>query len=160
MELIIIAAMTKSGVIGIGGKLPWHLPSEQRFFKHVTLGHTVIMGRKTFESIGHPLQGRDNIVLTSRQAPLHPNVDQVSTLQDALDRCSQESKVFIIGGAGIYRDALEIADTLLLTVIDHPFYGDIHFPHWDRNLFTAVGTTRVLDPVPYTITMYRRSLEV
>lgn len=155
MEIIIIAAMTPDGVIGAGQAMPWHLPSEQRFFKAITMGSTLIMGRKTFESIGRPLPGRTNIVLTGRQAVLHPSVHQVPSLTDAFSLCGDE-RIFIIGGAQVYREALPYAHTLLLTIIEHPYPGDILFPKWDKSHFSLAGECRVLDAVPYTIKLFRR----
>ncbi|WP_028585721.1 dihydrofolate reductase [Desulfogranum mediterraneum] len=157
MEIILIAAMTQDRVIGYQNRIPWNLPSEQRFFKQVTMGHPLIMGRKTFESIGHPLPGRTNIVITSRQDCPFAGCLHVSSLDQALDHCRDRDKVFIIGGAQLYQEALVLADSLLLTLIDHPFPGDTFFPEFDSTTFPLVGQVAVLEPVPYTITLRRRT---
>jgi len=124
----IIAAVASNGVIGRDGGLPWHLPGDLRRFRELTVGHAVIMGRKTYESIGRPLPDRVNIVI-SRQTGFAPSgVVVAGSLQEALALAAGESEVFICGGGEIYRQALPLADRIYLTRLDRPYGGDVHFP--------------------------------
>lgn len=134
----IIVAMGKNRVIGNGGKIPWDLPADLEYFRKVTLGHAVIMGRKTHESIGRALPGRMNIVIT-RQKSYLPKGDGVlvsGSLVDAIrimkeNRLGNFSDIFVIGGAEIYKEALLVADQLRITFIDGDFPGDVFFPEFD-----------------------------
>ena len=128
MKVVIIAAIAEDGTIGHAGKIPWHISDDLKRFKRVTMGHPVIMGRKTYESIGQPLPGRRNIVLTHH--PMGP--DQFPDLPSALESC-RDDVVFIIGGRQVYRAALPLADTFLLTHVKHPGGGDTKFPKYDRS---------------------------
>ena len=132
MKIALIAAVAEDGTIGNAGKIPWHLSDDLKRFKRLTLGHPVIMGRKTFESIGKPLPGRRNIVLTRQ-----PGTDHFPSLEAALKSCGDET-VFIIGGAEAYRAALPVADTLLLTHVKHPGGGDTKFPDYDRSQWKEI----------------------
>jgi dihydrofolate reductase len=127
MKVAIIAAIAEDGTIGNAGRIPWHISEDLKRFKRLTMGHPVIMGRNTFESIGKRLPGRRNIVLTRQSGP-----DHFPSLDAALKSCGDET-VFIIGGAEVYRAALPVADTLLLTHVKHPGGGDTKFPDYDRN---------------------------
>jgi dihydrofolate reductase len=127
MLSIIVAAGTNN-VIGRDNGLIWHMPNDLRFFKEKTSGHTIIMGRKTFDSMGRPLPNRRNIVIT-RDAKLKiAGCDVVGSLQEALALCKGEEETFIVGGEEIYRQSLPLADRVYLTRIDHVFEGDRHFP--------------------------------
>lgn len=148
--------MTPSHVIGNKNAIPWHVPSEQCFFKHVTMGHPIIMGRKTFESIGRPLSGRKNVIITSGKKGLVDGCLFVPTLDQALSLCTQEARVFIIGGAQLYKKGMDKADTLLMTLIEQDFAGDTFFPDIPSKTFKAVGVVRSLGPINYTITKYIR----
>jgi dihydrofolate reductase len=135
MKTAIIAAIAPDGTIGHEGRIPWHLTDDLKRFKRLTIGHAVIMGRKTFESLGKPLPGRRNIVLT-RNPQFH--ADGVTTFPDldaALASCGHagETTAFIIGGAEVYRQALEKADALLLTHVHQQIAGDTKFPPYDRS---------------------------
>jgi dihydrofolate reductase len=156
LEIIIIAAMTASHVIGNKNSIPWHLPSEQCFFKHVTMGHPIIMGRKTFESIGRPLPGRQNIIITGRKKGLVDGCLFVPTLQQALSLCTKDTRVFIIGGAQLYKEGMDRADTLLITLIEQDHDGDTFFPNIPSKKFKAVGIACSLGPINYRITKYKR----
>lgn len=132
MKLSIIVAATPNGVIGKGGKIPWRIPEDMRHFKEVTTGHIVIMGRKTFESIGKPLPNRLNIVLTSNPSTLCDEVAAACDLDEALGFASvmQEKwheEVFVIGGERVYREAMSHADRIYLTSIDRDIEGDTFF---------------------------------
>jgi len=127
-RVYLVAAVAANRVIGAGGKLPWRLPEDLRHFKALTLGHPVIMGRKTWESIGRPLPGRRSIVISRNSAYMAPGAEVVTSLDDALGLCDGAPEAFVIGGAELYRLALARADRLLITEIDHDFDGDTRFP--------------------------------
>ena len=137
--MYLIAAVAANGVIGAGNRMPWRLPEDLRHFKEVTLGHPVIMGRKTFDSIlaslGKPLPGRENIVV-SRQAGLEiAGVSIASSIEGALAFCIGEPVVFVIGGGEIYRAALPLADGIVMTEIRKDYAGDTKFPEFERSAF-------------------------
>lgn len=128
MPINLIVAMAKNRVIGIDNKMPWHLPADFAWFKKNTLGHAVIMGRKTFESIGRPLPGRRNLVV-SRNLDWHAEGCEVfNSLAVALASCEAVAQTFVIGGASLYSEALPIADRLYLTEVDAAPGGDTYFP--------------------------------
>jgi len=127
----LILAMAENGVIGRGGGLPWHLPKDLRHFKQLTVDHTVIMGRKTFEEIKQPLANRRNVVI-SRDPDFHPRgVTVVPSLEEALALGATEDEVFVIGGGEIFRLALPRADRLYLTLVHAKVEGDTTFPPLD-----------------------------
>lgn len=139
MKLIIIAALNKNRVIGNNGKLLWHLSEDLKRFKRLTLGHTVLMGRKTYESMGKPLVDRRNVVLTSKSLT---GVETYPGIGIALDALKEEEKVFIIGGGEIYEQFLERADELHLTIVDNDLDGDTYFPEYEHLIgprFTLVN---------------------
>lgn len=129
-RLNLIVAVARNNVIGLGGKMPWHLPAELAYFKQITTGHPIIMGRKTFESIGRPLPGRRNIVVTHNRQWQHQGVDVVHSLADAIARidATNDTAAFVIGGATLYVEALDHADQIYLTTIDADISGDTYFP--------------------------------
>jgi dihydrofolate reductase len=127
MNLIIIAALNKKRVIGRGGKIPWHIPEDIQRFKELTMGHTVLMGRKTYESIGNHLPGRRNVVITSQNLS---GVEQYHSVGDALASLVSEEKVFVIGGGEIYRQTIDKADELILTIVENDEEGDVSFPDY------------------------------
>ena len=127
-RLTLIVARARNGVIGKDNAMPWKIPGEQAYFKRVTMGHPIIMGRKTWESIGRPLPGRRSIVVTRNGAFAAPGAEVVHNLQAALALCAGAAEAFVIGGAELYRLALPLADRLLITEIDHDFDGDTFFP--------------------------------
>ncbi|BCS54643.1 dihydrofolate reductase [Geobacter sp. SVR] len=132
MPIRIIAAMTGEGVIGAGNKLPWHIPAELQLFRQLTLGGTVIMGRRTFQSIGRPLPGRHNIVLSST-VPVLEGAQTARSFGEALDKGRQAQRpIFIIGGVQLFREALPIADGMYISLIHHPYPGDVYFPPFDQ----------------------------
>jgi dihydrofolate reductase len=133
--LSLIVAMTEERVIGRNGQLPWHLSEDLKRFKRVTMGHPIVMGRKTFESIGKPLPGRKNIVV-SQTAGFRPDgVEVVSSLKNALDRVGPSNDLFVIGGARMFEEALPLAGRIYLTLIHRNFPGDVFFPpvNWNNN---------------------------
>ncbi len=133
MKLIIIAALSRNRVIGNDGKLPWHISEDLKRFKRLTTNHVVLMGRKTFESLGKPLPNRRNVVLTSRTIP---DVETYPALAQALQALEKEEKVFVIGGGEIFAQLLEHADELHLTLVDREVEGDTYFPPYEHLLGT------------------------
>lgn len=138
-ELALIAAVARNGAIGKDNALLWRLPEDLKFFKRTTLGCPVLMGRKTFESIGRPLPGRRNVVITRNAQWTHEGVDVVHSLDEALALVTTEAKVFVIGGGELYAQALPLADQIILTEVDADFEGDTFFPTWDRQSFTETA---------------------
>lgn len=125
MRLSIIAALNRDRVIGIGGNLPWHVSEDLRRFKRLTIGHTVLMGRKTYESLGKPLPNRRNVVLTARSIP---GVETYPAISPALLALQDQEQVFVIGGGELYAQMLDSADALYLTIVDQQVQGDTFFP--------------------------------
>ncbi len=130
-RVTIIVARARDGVIGRGNALPWHLPEDLQHFKATTLGHPIVMGRRTFESIGRPLPGRRNIVVSADPHWSHAGCERAGSLEDALRRCAGLPEAFVVGGARLYRQAMAIADRLIVTDIDLAVEGDAHFPDVD-----------------------------
>ena len=134
-RLIAIVGMASNRVIGKNGTLPWHLPEDLKFFKKTTMGHPILMGRKTFESIGKPLPGRQNIVLSSTLPP-REGVDVIRNFGELAQVCESSQTVFLIGGAQLFDTLLPQCDGLYLTWIEHPYEGDTWFPEFE-DLFEA-----------------------
>ncbi len=129
-----IAAMAHSRVIGMDGDMPWHMPEDLKHFRRMTQGKTVIMGRKTFDSIGKkPLPNRRNIVITRQADLVCDGCDVFNDLQQALDSCGAEEEIMVVGGSSLYEQAMPIADRMYLTFIDAVFDGDTVFPAWDSD---------------------------
>ncbi len=136
MKIVLIAALAEDGTIGNEGRIPWHISDDLKRFKRLTMGHPILMGRKTYESIGKPLPGRTNIVLT-RNPQFRPaeGVRSFASLDAALEFCRQQKAdtAFVIGGADLYRQSIDRADTLLLTHVHQRIDGDTKFPDFDRS---------------------------
>ena len=158
--LTLLAAVARNGVIGIDNRLPWHLPADLKHFKALTLGHTVIMGRKTWESLPakfRPLPGRRNIVVT-RDGTYRAEGAVVALSLPAAVAAAENGEAFVIGGAELYAAALPLADRLQLTEIGAEFEGDIHFPpidpcHWHE---TSRETHRAEADFDYAFVTYER----
>ena len=144
MKMSLIVAVSRNGVIGLDNQLPWHLPDDLQYFKSVTMGKPLVMGRKTYDSIGRPLPGRTNIVITRDASWSAPGVNVATTLDDALllarKACldSGVDEVMVIGGEQIYRMTITVADRLYVTEVDAEIAGDAFFPtidpqQWQRN---------------------------
>lgn len=133
MIVSMISAMAQNRVIGLNGSMPWHLPADLAHFKRCTMGCPVIMGRKTFDSIGKPLPGRKNIVLTRSDKLSLPGCELVNSLGDALAMVSNETEIFIIGGQQLYQQALSLSHRLYLTHIDAQLDGDTYFPDYSHS---------------------------
>jgi dihydrofolate reductase len=131
-RIYLVAAVASNGVIGIDGRLPWHLPEDLKHFKKLTLGHPIIMGRKTWESLGKALPGRENIVVSSRPGYEAAGAAVASSLGAALALCAGEPVVFVIGGHRLFVDSLPLASGIVLTEIQREFDGDTWFPDFDR----------------------------
>jgi dihydrofolate reductase len=131
-RIYLIAAVAQNGVIGVDGKLPWRLPEDLQHFKRLTLGHPVIMGRKTWESVGKALSGRKNIVVTSNPGYAAPGAVVAASLKAALAACGGAPSVFVIGGHGLFVESLPVASALELTEIQRDYAGDTWFPAFDR----------------------------
>ena len=157
-SLILIAAVARNGGIGKDNALLWRLPEDLKFFKRTTLGCPVIMGRKTFESIGRPLPGRRNIVVTRNTAWQHDGVDVAHTLEEARALAASEPRVFVIGGGELYAQALPVADELILTEVESDFEADTFFPSYDLTAFTEVSRESHMADAgwPYHFVVYQR----
>lgn len=138
-RVVIVAAVGRNGVIGVDGRLPWQIPDDLARFKQLTMGHVLVMGRATFESIGRPLPGRSTIVLTHRANWSHDGVEVAGSLERALALAAgREQDVFIAGGAEVYRSALGVADGMELTEVDAEPEGDTWFPEVDWSEWSEV----------------------
>ena len=144
MELIIIAALSENNVIGLDNKLPWAIPEDLAYFKQVTRGYPIIMGRKTYESIGRPLPKRLNVILTRQQDYQPKKTITHSSLEDALqdEKVQTYDKAFIIGGQSVYEQALPLADILKLTRVHKTVEGDSYFPKIDYTQW--METSRII----------------
>ena len=133
MKLSVIVAMAANRVIGHANRLPWHLPADLKHFKATTLGKPVLMGRKTWESIGRPLPGRINIVITRDTAYEADGCVVVHSLDEAIRAAGETAEAMVIGGAELYRQALPLANKLYLTLVHGEFTGDTRFPQWRQD---------------------------
>jgi dihydrofolate reductase len=137
-KVTIIAAMARNLAIGLDGDMPWHLPGELRHFKQTTIGKPIVMGRKTWESIGQRLPGRQNIVVTRNRSLQAPGCDVVGSLDEAI-RIARGEEVMLIGGGQLYRQALAFSDRMILTLVDCEPEADTWFPEWQRDDWLQVG---------------------
>jgi dihydrofolate reductase len=162
--LSIIVAMTEARVIGIENRLPWSIPEDLKRFKKITLGHPILMGRKTFESIGHVLPGRTNIVITRERAYRVQGAAVCHSLQEALEwakRSPGHEEIFVIGGSEIFRLALPLASRIYLTEVHWPFDGDTHFPDFEESAYKEVQReTLSQDPAAVLRILERKSPEI
>ncbi len=158
--LSIIVAMAKNRVIGINNTLPWHLPADLKHFKALTMGHHIVMGRKTYESIGKPLPGRTSVVVTRNADYSAPGVIVVNSLDAAMAACGKDEEIFVIGGAELYAQALSLIHTLYVTEIQQDIAGDAHFPLLDKNQWQEVSRERLSQEIPqpleYHFVVYQR----
>ena len=152
-RLTLIAAVAEGGVIGRDGAIPWRVPGELARFKETTMGHPLVMGRKTFESIGRPLPGRRCIVITRSLAWRHPGVETAHSFAEALALAGPADEVFVAGGGQVYAEALPFAHRMILSVIPQDHEGDAHFPAWSPSQWREVSRT----PYPgYAVVTYER----
>ena len=161
MIVSLIAAMTDARVIGNAGALPWRIPEELKAFKRITTGHAIVMGRKTWESIGRPLPGRLNVVITRQRdyqangAVVVPSLAAAFELAEAR-QAEFGDEIFVIGGSEIYREALPHADRIYLTRVNQAFEGDTYFPDFDEAAYDAQRTGEGTFPVPYSMWLLER----
>lgn len=149
-QLSIIVAMAKNRTIGVNNTLPWRCPEDLKHFKALTMAHHMIMGRKTFDSIGKPLPGRTTMVVTRDRDLKIEGCLIAHSLQDAIAACATDTETFIVGGAEIYAQSLELADTLYITEIQQDVEGDAHFPEFDKSVWqeTAREVRSQTEPQP------------
>ena len=165
MKICQIACMSQNRVIGKDNKLPWHIPEDMKFFKEKTLGHPIIMGRKTFESLSvKPLPRRPNIIITRNTRYIHPKETFVfHNIEEAFQLCKEKKElwgdeVYICGGAEIYRQTLNVSDYIYLTIVHKDFEGDAFFPEFDLNIFKEVERKDFNSaPIPFSFITYRRT---
>jgi dihydrofolate reductase len=159
MPISLIAAVARNGTIGRGGRLPWRLPDDLARFKRLTLGHTVLMGRRTWESLGRPLPGRRNVVLSHDASFAAPGCEAVHSVREAT-ALAAGSELFVIGGAGVYAAFMPLAERLFITHIDTEVRGDATFPAIDPGTWRMVeetpGTVDRRNPLPHRFAVYER----
>lgn len=141
-ELSVIAAIARNGTIGRDNTLPWHLPEDLKHFKALTMGHHIIMGRKTYVSLGRLLPGRTTVIVSRNQDYAVSGAKVVSSLRQAIQACAGDEEIFVIGGAELYREALPMAGRLYLTEIDEDFDGDAFFPEYPQSAWREVARER------------------
>ncbi len=159
-KLYIIVAMAQNRTIGVNNTLPWRCPEDLKHFKTLTMGHHMIMGRKTFDSIGKPLPGRTTVVVTRDRNLQIEGCVMAHSLQDAIRACAGDSETFIVGGAEIYAQALPMADTLYITEIQQDVAGDAHFPEFDKRQWKETSrearSQETPQPLEYHFVTYQR----
>jgi len=158
MELILIAAMAANRVIGFHNTIPWRIPEEMAHFKATTMGHPLIVGRITYQSIGGPLPGRRMIVVSGNPA-FRPHADcaAAASLAEAIALCAGAAKVFVGGGVRLYREALPLADTLILTVIGQNYEGDAFFPDFSDLSYECIEQKILPAAIPLRVETHRRT---
>jgi dihydrofolate reductase len=160
VKLSLIVAMSENRVIGRDKDLPWHIPEDLKYFKKVTKGHPMIMGRKTFESIGRPLPQRRNIVLTRQEGFQLQGAEVFKSFDEALSVLRSElppgAEVFVIGGEEIFRLALPLADKIYLTLVHDEFEGDAFFPEFDESKFIQSDLGTGVGELPHTYFTFER----
>ena len=153
--IALIAAMTPDRVIGREGRIPWNIPGEQKRFKELTMEHTIVMGRRTYEEIGRPLPGRRTIVVSTTKNFDQPGCRTVASLPEALALSAGED-VYISGGSRLYEEALPLADVLYLTEIERKIEGDTYFPEFDESRYLKRVEEKHGGEIPYTYVTYMR----
>lgn len=161
MTLAHIVAASENDVIGAAGALPWSIPEDLKFFRDTTRGHAVIMGRKTFDSLGKPLPNRLNVIVTRQPDFQAPGAIVVPTLEAAYEECKKHvgkwgDLVFIIGGGEIYKQSLKDVDLVYLTRIHLPYTGDAKYPQIDESQFNEISRRKCAGNPSYTFLTYRR----
>ena len=163
MTVAFLLAMDRNRAIGLRNELPWRLPADLKYVKALTMGHTLLMGRKTYESIGRPLPGRRNVILT-RRADYHPaGCEVVRSVEEALSRYGAEDELFVFGGAEIFRLFLPNVERMYITLIDHEFEADTFFPEMDMGGWELVsnvqGVTDEKNPYTYYFRRYEKKAD-
>lgn len=157
-KLSLIAAVAENGVIGLDNALPWHLPEDLKRFRALTTGHHIIMGRKTYESLNRLLPDRTTVIVTRNPQYHVPGALVANSLTSAIELCSADPEIFLIGGAELYKEGLELADRLYLTEVHQPFDGDAYFPSWDRRQWREISRERhtSVKGLPFSYATYDR----
>jgi dihydrofolate reductase len=158
-RVYLVAAVAANGIIGVNGQLPWHIPEELKHFKKLTLGHPIIMGRKTWESLKKgPLPQRENIVVTRQSGYEAPGAAVANSLEAALALCIGEPVAFVIGGTELFKESLPVAAGMVLTEIQRDYEGDTWFPKWDRSQWkeTQRETHTAADGMRFDFVLYER----
>jgi dihydrofolate reductase len=159
--IVLIAAMASNRAIGLDNKLLWKLPADMAYFRSATMGNTVLMGRKTYESIGKPLPGRKNVILTSQQDYVVEGCQVIHSVDEAL-ALSNTEPIYIIGGAEVYKQFMPYADRILLTFVQQYFDGDTFFPEVDLTEWELIsdtaGETNEKNPYVYSFQVYYRNV--
>lgn len=145
MKISLIVAMASNYAIGLDNKMPWHLSADLKKFKQITMGSPILMGRKTFESIGKPLPGRTNIIISRNKSYQQPGCLVFNAIDQALAACQKHDEIFIIGGATFYQAMLSKADTLYLTEINQNFDADTFFPVINKDEWQEVAREDISD---------------
>lgn len=156
----LIVAYTKNRVIGNKGQIPWRIKGEQRRFRELTTGNVVIMGRRSYDEIGHPLPNRFTIVVSKTANYEAENCVTVPSLAKAIEYAKEnrpDENIYLSGGAGIYREGLPLADKLFITEVDLEIEGDTFFPEFDESLYTKTTDERVDGEIPYTYVTYTKN---
>ncbi|GHH98284.1 dihydrofolate reductase [Neobacillus kokaensis] len=158
-----IVAMDENRVIGRNNQLPWHLPEDLKFFKRTTMGRPIAMGRKTHESIGRPLPGRENLIITRQKGYQAEGCRVFDTMDDFISYCrEQDEEIFVIGGAEIFKETFAYVDRLYITLIHHQFEGDTFFPEFDYHEWKLVssepGIKDEKNPYVYEFQTYERKV--
>src|ERR1700690_1768205 len=159
-RISLIAALARNRVIGTNNHLPWKLPDDLKHFKALTLGHHILMGRKTYESIGRPLPGRTSVIISRAGFPAPEGCIVAHSIQEAITACAGDEEIFFVGGADLYRQALPLADRLHLSELQAEFEGDAWFPEFDRAQWNEVSRdrrTEVASGLGYHCVVYDRS---
>lgn len=156
-----IVAMDSQRVIGKENQLPWHLPADLKFFKKVTMGHPIVMGRKTHESIGKPLPGRENVIVTRNKDYASDGCIVLHTIEELLQYVEEKKEeVFVIGGAELFTVMFPYADRLYLTQIEHEFEGDVYFPEFHKDEWIRISHEKGIkdekNPYDYFFNVYER----
>ena len=159
-RISLIVAMAKNRIIGINNTLPWHLPADLKHFKMLTMGHHIVMGRKTYESIGKPLPGRTSVVITRNRELKIEGCVMSGSLPEAIAACRGDEEIFIVGGAEIFEQALPLADMLYVTEIQQDIAGDTYFPMFDKNRWREVAREQhrqeIPQPLEYHFVTYQK----
>ncbi|WP_078546272.1 dihydrofolate reductase [Litchfieldia alkalitelluris] len=156
----LLVAMDKNRLIGKDNLLPWHLPADLAYFKRVTMGHTIVMGRKTYESIGRPLPGRENIIVTRNPSYKMDGCTIINSIEAIKNLSDSNDELFVIGGSEIFREVFTFADRLYITEIDDEFEGDTYFPEFSLKDWTLIskdqGKKDEKNPYDYYFCVYER----
>lgn len=160
-EIILVAAVANNNVLGKDNKLIWHLPADLKMFKNLTSGRTILMGRKTFESIGKPLPNRENVVVTRDTNFKQEGCIVFNSIEQAIENLKSRETIYIVGGAQIYNECISIADKLYITHLDLEIDGDVYFPEIDTNHWRLTKNERgILDDknlIPHRFCVYERN---